>query len=252
MSENSNLKFSQVFSIPKTNRAQNYKNICFLQAKSMLSSSISLKLNTSSMFILKKNPKDQSSIKEISFSHPFLPQKTKSIGIVQNPQKINSKNNNLLEKISFFLQNNPSQTILHQNTFKKFKQKSRLPTLGKEKFDLNSNNSLKVSKLNPMIIKNFFFDKNHKLMKNKSQIIKPITDQFLIPNEFVEEKPERKIKIKEEKKGKCKRKIINRKEKTEGNLDFLKKIENSFAGTNDENPEQVDDFVAYVRKSKKL
>ena len=271
----SNCKFYKAFPIPKTIFAQNHKNICVLQTKSMASANIQLKIDTGSMYILNKNPKNQNVVKEHSFfPHPFSPKTTKSVFSSQNSkvtEKIEKKPNSLLEKIACLLEKNKSENVLHHQNFKRRKQARRFPTLEKEKFDLSTDTSLKVAKLSPLAVKNLFSTNTTvKLMKNKSLIpplyVQPVLNQTLEVSEIFQKEQERK-NTNGEKKIEIKRKIIRSMQKTIGNLEIITKKHNKtmgnseivtknldtfFDGTKDENPDQVEDFVAYVRKSKEF
>lgn len=258
-----NRNFYQGFPTPKTNVAQNHKNICVLQTKSMASSNMQLKIDTGSMYIIKKNPKNQNIVKEVSFfPHPFSPKTTKSIISFQTTkviEKLENKPNGLLEKIACLLEKNKAENILHHQSYKRIKHKKRFPPLEKEKIDLSTYTSLKVAKLSSIAVKNLFSTRsNAKLMRNKSQIINPLPmfEQSVITRTInfpeIIAKPERN-NANGDKKIEMKRKIIRNKEKTMGNLEkVVKNLETFFDGHKDDNQEQVEDFVAYVRKSKEF
>ena len=174
-------------------------------------------------------------------------------------EKLENKPNGLLQKISCLLEKNKADNILHHQSYKPIKHKKRCYPVEKEKIDLSTDMSLKVAKLSSIAVKNLFSTSNNaKLMKNKSQIITtlPIFEQSAIARTInfpeIIAKPERN-NANGDKKIEMKRKIIRTKEKTMGNLEkVVKNIDTFFDGHKDDNPEQVEDFVAYVRKSKEF
>lgn len=244
--------------IPKTKIAQTYKSIRVLQARAMPSTkNMSLQIDTSSILILKKNQKNQSQIKEVLFvQDSFQESKPKLSKTEQSFQTFESKNPPLLDKIAILLQKQPSLDILHQSVYKKIKFKSRLPPIERENTmpELNPDQSLTVHKLSPEYVRSLFLVSEKQKQKFRMQNLEsPIHPQFLIRRDVSQTKPERKVFPKLEKVPKrtpLKKKLLNIANDREENK-LLIRGESSFF-LKEDNSDQVDEFVNYVRKSKEL
>ena len=177
--------YTKLYNIPKTKIAQNHKNICILQTKALQISNLQLKFDKTSMFLLKKNPKQQTFIEEIPLSIPLKETCTHKNAVSLNESSDiikQTKKNGLLEKISEILQKNKNQETIHHKVLKRIKPKIRFPTVEKEKNKLITLNSLNVRRLEPLNVNNHFFTSKNKgksfdfqVKTTKNQILQEIT-----------------------------------------------------------------------------
>lgn len=253
MNQNATSNLPKYFRIPKTKRAENHKGVCLLQVKSMISSG--LKLDTSVMFINKKDFKEQSFIQEIPF---FLFPKmssshNKNYSLLETPNYFQTNNKKTLshEIILDTMQKMQIPSTIHQNLCQKNKNRFKInfkKKLMEDYNEINTENSLKVRRLDPLDVKNLFHlpkisGKNGADGNNIDVFYNNIKET----NENIGNSQNFKSNEQKNECFKFKKTFIKNQKNKENDTFFPKYKEEK-----EDNLEQIEEFVAYVNKTKTI